>query len=375
MKFLDLFNEIEKGNYSLTDEAVYASLQHGDELISLYGGNKTHVSSDRRISVSAKTKKGEEITVFSKTGIIISLDGSAGSMTYKCGEKFALNHHAGFITLRDDAINKVSLEYFALFFQNFYRAISVSDGSKTLSLSQIYSADIDLPRFNVQMRVLNKLKPIIAQLNSLYLVRDKCNALLLKKPAFIYKTYQATNVPIGSCIDYLSGNSGLTEEFIYQALQNDGDKYIVLSSATEERTMMGAIPMCTLNNKPLKIFENSNGLLVTRNGKAGRTRYIQKGKYTINDHAYILFVKDNSSYKIDLRWLAIQYQTEFLSFSSSSDNGTWNMTGFFQQTVIDIPSTKEQKKIVDLFNKLYSRINAITTFENQLESLLSKEIA
>ena len=54
---------------------------------------------DRRISVSAKTKKGATIKIFSGEGIIISLDGSAGSMTYKNGEKFALNHHAGFITL------------------------------------------------------------------------------------------------------------------------------------------------------------------------------------------------------------------------------------------------------------------------------------
>ena len=95
-----MFNEIEKGNYALTDEAIYASLQNGDELIPLYGGNKEHATTERRISISAKTKKGVPITVFSGEGIIISLDGSAGSMTYKSDEKFALNHHAGFITLR-----------------------------------------------------------------------------------------------------------------------------------------------------------------------------------------------------------------------------------------------------------------------------------
>ena len=115
MKFLDVFNEIDKGNYALTDEAIYASLQNGDEFIPLYGGNKEHKMTDRRISVSAKTKKGATIKIFSGEGIIISLDGSAGSMTYKNGEKFALNHHAGFITLRKDAVDKVNLEYFSLF--------------------------------------------------------------------------------------------------------------------------------------------------------------------------------------------------------------------------------------------------------------------
>lgn len=48
MKFLDVFNEIDKGNYALTDEAIYASLQNGDELIPLYGGNKEHKMTDRK---------------------------------------------------------------------------------------------------------------------------------------------------------------------------------------------------------------------------------------------------------------------------------------------------------------------------------------
>ena len=42
---------------------------------------------------------------------------------------------------------------------------------------------------------------------------------------------------------------------IYHAMQNKGEKYTVLSSATEDRTKMGEIPMCTINNKPLKVFE------------------------------------------------------------------------------------------------------------------------
>ena len=104
MKFLDVFNEIDKGNYALNDEAFFASFENGDELLRFYGGNKEHKMTDRRISVSAKTKKGATIKIFSGEGIIISLDGSAGSMTYKNGEKFALNHHAGFITDRKSVV-------------------------------------------------------------------------------------------------------------------------------------------------------------------------------------------------------------------------------------------------------------------------------
>lgn len=181
MKFLDVFNEIEKGNYALTDEAIYASLQNGDELVPLYGGNKDHVTTKRKISVSAKTKKGTPITIFSGEGIIISLDGSAGSMTYKNGERFALNHHAGFITLREDAAEKVNLEYFSIFLQNFYREMGVSDGSKTLSLTQIYAEEFNLPELTVQNNVLTELKSIQSKLKAFELLKEKYNALIDKE--------------------------------------------------------------------------------------------------------------------------------------------------------------------------------------------------
>lgn len=375
MKFLDVFNEIEKGNYALTDEAIYASLQNNDELIPLYGGNKEHRSTEKKISISAKTKKGNSITVFSGEGIIISLDGSAGSMTYKNGERFALNHHAGFITLRKNAIGKVNLEYFSLFLQNFYREIGISDGSKTLSLEQIYSEEFALPSYDIQCGILNSLQAIKNKLDSLVKLKNSYYDLINKELTTEYLQYQGKDVAISTCIDYMSGNSGLTEEFIYQTLQNHAERYLVLSSATEDNTMMGEIPKCVINNRPLKVFEGKEGLLVTRNGKAGQTKYLLAGKYTINDHAYILFSKKDSPYKIDLRWLSLQYKQSFLAYASNSDNGTWNMTGFFMYTKLDIPSFDEQLAVVQKYKKLQQRINMIKKIEDQYYQLISKEIA
>lgn len=167
-----------------------------------------------------------------------------------------------------------------------------------------------------------------------------------------YTNFQVQNIPINKVIDYISGNSGLTEQFIYQKTQHTGKKYIVLSSSTEEDTKMGEIVKCDLHGKEIKVFENEEGLLVVRNGKAGTTLYLPKGNYTINDHAYILYSKKDCPYKIDLKWLSIQYKQEFLNYASSSDNGTWNMTGFFKNVTIDIPDYKEQTKIVAEYNRL-----------------------
>lgn len=375
MNFLDVFNEIQKGDYALTDEAVYGSLQNNDELIPLYGGNKNHTSTERRISINAKTKKGEQITVFSGEGIIISLDGSAGCMTYKNGEKFALNHHAGFITVKEDTVKKVCLPYFALFFQNFYKSLSVSDGSKTLSLNQVYSEEFDLPPYDVQCRIISNIQNIKVKLDALATVKGKYLSALSKELIAEYKEYQGKNIDIKNCISYMSGNSGLTEEFIYHTLQMERQKYPVLSSATEERTMMGVVPKCKIKNKDLKIFEGKEGLLVTRNGKAGQTRYLCEGAYTINDHAYILFNKPDSQYDINLKWLAIQYKAQFLMYSSSADNGTWNMTGFFEHTKIDIPKLQEQLAVVKKYEILERRIDAIEKIEKLYFNLISKEIA
>lgn len=190
-----------------------------------------------------------------------------------------------------------------------------------------------------------------------------------------YNNYQATAIPIKDVIDCMSGNSGLTEQFIYQTIQQKGKRYIVLSSSTEERTKLGEIPKCDINGKPLKVFENKEGLLVIRNGKAGKTIYLPKGDYTINDHAYILSVKDDSPYKIHLKWLSIQYKEEFLSYSSSADNGTWNMTGFFNNVLIDIPEYDEQLKLVREYEGLEGCENIVKDGIKQTSQLFEMQLA
>lgn len=219
---------------------------------------------------------------------------------------------------------------------------------------------------------------LMSELSNMHTLLPKINLAQLAKDienfSLTYTHYQAKAVPISKVIDKMSGNSGLTEEFIYHAMQNKGEKYTVLSSATEDRTKMGEIPMCTINNKPLKVFEGQEGLLVTRNGKAGQTRYLPSGRYTINDHAYILFVKEDAPYAVDLRWLAIQYRTEFLQFASSSDNGTWNMTGFFKQVKIDIPDIEEQKSLVDIYDKLTYVQDILSNLDFSVSKLFDKQI-
>lgn len=117
-KFLDMFKPILKGNFGLTDEAIYKSIQHGGQFIPVYGGTQEHVTTDRFVSEYGKTKYDEPITIFTGDGIIISLDGSSGCMTYvTVNNRFALNHHAGFFQLKEEAKQVIDPEFFTLFFE------------------------------------------------------------------------------------------------------------------------------------------------------------------------------------------------------------------------------------------------------------------
>lgn len=375
MKFLDVFNPIVKGSHGFTDEAIYSSLNTVGEILPLYGGNSQHTFTERYVSSNAITIDGSNIRIFSGEGIIISLDGSSGSMTYKNNEKFTLNHHAGFITLNQNGQRKINLHYFSLFMQNRYKSLSVSDGTKTLSLSQIYSDDFYLPDKKVQDKIVNSLVQTMERCKKLEKIQESICRILNKEIVVNYQKYQVKNIKINDILRYLSGNSNLTEEFLYNNIYLEGRRYKILSSATQEENMLGEIPMCKIKGKKLKVFsEDRDGLLVIRKGKAGKTIYLTPGKYTLNDDAYILYVKEDCPYKIHLKWLSIQYKTDFLAYASSADNGTWNMTGFFNNVSIDIPDYEEQLKIVHLYERAENMQEKIADINNKLTTLLSKEI-
>ena len=250
----------------------------------------------------------------------------------------------------------------------------MSDGSKTLSLSQIYSDDFSLPSKETQDRVIEMIETVMPKVDYLIRLRENLDSILQKHLSIAYKKYQKRNIRIKDCIDYSGGTAGLTEEFIYSTLLIPGEKYKVRSSSTSDDTLIGYVPQCKIGDSDIKINARSETLLVARNGNAGQAEYLVNERYAINDHAYILFVKEDCPYRIHLKWLSIQYREEFLSYASSSDNGTWNMTGFFNHVVIDIPDYDEQLNIVRLYEKaeiLKSKINRIT---DKLSKLLNKEI-
>ncbi len=190
---------------------------------------------------------------------------------------------------------------------------------------------------------------------------------------------------VTSMFDCMSGNAGLTEEFIYTKLTKEDVLYEVLSSATAGVARMGYIPMCTFDNgRRLKTFEGKPGILVARNGKAGHMTYLEPGNYTINDHAYILSLADGFKGDVGitilgqernfLLWFICTHQSLLYSFSSKTDNATWNKSSFLKAS-IDIPTEDTIAEIADLYQESLDVMCTAQQVIDRLSALLSKQIA
>jgi restriction endonuclease S subunit len=373
-KFLDVFTPIQKGNFGLTDEAIYKSIQHGGLFIPVWGGTQEHTTIDRLVSEYGKSKYDVPVTIFNGDGIIISLDGSAGCMTYVTGKRFALNHHAGFFQVKEEAKQLVDPEFFSLFYAKQLQETSISEGSKTLTLTMIESMDFDVPQYDVQKKIMSEIRPILKAKEKVNNLLTQINSIKERVLSVEYEDYQAKDIPISEVLNCYGGNTGLTEEGIYQKILLDGERYEVLSSSTKEDTRMGRVPICSINGKKLDVFEDKEGILVIRNGKAGTTFFLNKGKYAITDHAYILSLKESCKYVVSLKWLMFQYRHSFLDYVSTSPNATWNMTGFFKEVKIHIPSYEEQLELAkkyDYLELLQSRIEGIL---RKIDPLFTRQI-
>ncbi len=190
-------------------------------------------------------------------------------------------------------------------------------------------------------------------------------------------------INVKSVFDCLSGNSGIIEEFIYNNIDKSREQYYVLSSSTISETNMGMIPKCkTSKGTLLKVFENKPGILVARNGRAGKMKFLEPGKYTINDHAYILSIKDKfritnnitnlEEEELYLKYFMYKYQYEVYNYSTKNDNSTWSKTAFFKNCKIELPSLSFMESFVKRFELCNEKIDNINIIKNELNQLSKK---
>ena len=370
-KFLDIFTPIQKGNFGLTDEAIYKSIQYGGQFVPVYGGTQEHDTTDRLVSEHGKTKYDEPITIFNGDGIIISLDGSSGCMTYVISRRFALNHHAGFFQLKEEAKQSVIPEFFSLFFEKQLQEASVSEGSKTLTLNMIESMDFDIPSYSVQQRVMKDISPMILLKNRIVNLMSRIELILGEN--LILKLEDYKSIILSDILEYVSRNDSLSEEGIYKRSSdiNKSTKIITVISGSVDG-FYGYYPL----DRTIHMIKDKCCLQVVTRGKACLIRYLGKGTYATNTNSMLLVLKEEAKERLGLRnesdeetylkFLEFYLYPYFKEFSSSADLSVFPVTEAINK--INIPLMKLDDEIISI-SEQYQKLK---TYSLKLNLLLSK---
>lgn len=189
--------------------------------------------------------------------------------------------------------------------------------------------------------------------------------------------YQANDVPLSEILNCQSGNSGFTEEYLYSQIQDKSPrKYRILTGSTDYETIQYTHKCKHPKNsaKLIATVDEKEVIHVVRKGKAGSVAFFEVGNYTLNDDAYLLYLKEDLPWEINLKWLMYALKPRFLEYTSSSDNGTWNKTGFFKNVKIDIPSYSEQVYLADIFDELEKIEKRNNLISCKIEQLISRHV-
>jgi hypothetical protein len=148
---------------------------------------------------------------------------------------------------------------------------------------------------------------------------------------------------LGNVFQFEGGNSGLTEDFIYNNQPNsEEEKISVFSGATLEQNSMGFISKeARPKGRKLKISQ-SPSILVIRKGRAGKMIYVEGISFAANDDVYVITPKIIWKDRLSLKWFSYQYQELFYNLvTSKSDNSTFNKEYAEKQRVV-IPEFTDQ---------------------------------
>ena len=173
-----------------------------------------------------------------------------------------------------------------------------------------------------------------------------------------------------------SGNSGLTEEFIYRNQPSCPENSVkVFSSSTQEKTSFRSVDKNAVlpDGKGLKVYR-TEGIVIARNGKAGKMTFVNDtNMYCMNDHAYILYVKKTYKKKIDIKYIMYCCKDilEKCVTSDKKGNQTFNKT-LFMESIIELPDIKTQKKYVSEFEKMKKLSNRINLCIDKINCIISK---
>ncbi len=343
MVMRECFN-VYGGNSGLTESIIYWNPPKNKKRnIVVYSGATLDTTLMGNID-SAAMIKGKPIKIFTAPAIVIVRKGLAGKTKYIPAGKFTINDDAYVIKVKEKYIEEIDIEWFEKNIHSYTEACITSRGTNgTFSKEQFLDMEFTYPSMVEQKEIVDIYKSIDD-------LKCKVSAFcerIRKINGYVIEGTTDFRKEAGKLFDIKGGNSGLTEEFIYNNQPiNEDDAIIVYSSSTDETTNMGVVSRKSkIKGENIKCFKGP-AALITRNGQAGKVMFIEKGVFTINDHAYVLTVKPTYKKTIDLEWFVDVAEKYTKNCVTSKDaNGTFSKEVFLKEE-IDVPEYSSQKIIV-----------------------------
>lgn len=359
MVMREYFN-VYGGNSGLTESIIYWNPpKNRKRTIVVYSGATLGTTLMGNVD-SATMINGKSIKTFTAPAIVIVRKGLAGQTKYIASGKFTINDDAYVIKVKDKYIEKIDVEWFEKNIHRYIEACITSRGTNgTFSKEQFLDTDFTYPSMIEQKKIVDIYKSIDDLNGKVFALCER----IKKLNGYVIEGVTEFQKEAGKLFDIKGGNSGLTEEFIYNNQPiNEEDAIVVYSSSTDETTNMGVISKNSkLKGENIKFFKGP-AAIIARNGQAGKVMFIEKGMFTINDHAYVLTVKPAYKKTIALEWFVDVAEKYTKNCVTSKDaNGTFSKEVFLKEE-IDVPEYSIQKKIVKKkkgLKQVYSKLNLL----------------
>lgn len=299
----------------------------------------------------------------------------AGTLFYREGQ-YTIGRNCMGLRPKKQYTDKINLKWFPFVFQNLFYRLRRGDiqGQGSLNRLLLERQPITIPDIDVQLGQLEKYQTLESTKQGISGYIHRLTGIQHFATEYPHSAVIAKD-KLKLFMRFTGGNSGLTEEFIYHnSPETDSDKIEILTSATLEREAMGFVSQnATISGEKLKIFEVP-AILVARNGYAGTMTYIPEGRFTTNDHAYILIPQKDWRDKINLEWFCYEYQKLFFKIvTSRSDNATFNKE-YAERQIIRIPEIAYQNAIVGKRKQAADMKDRLQHIENVIDDLLEYAI-
>ncbi|MCI8306471.1 MAG: restriction endonuclease subunit S [Lachnospiraceae bacterium] len=336
--------DIIGGNSGLTESVIYWNPpKNRNRAVTVYSGSTLNTTMlgvvDRETIIN-----GKKIKVLKAPAIVIVRKGLAGNTKFIENGEFTINDDAYVITVKQRYVGEINIQWLENVIQRYAESCITSRGTNaTFSKEQFLDLEFEYPSMKEQDEIVNVINKInkLKENVSYYIERlKKLNSIVISGDVIC-------KLKAGSIFEIAGGNSGLTEEFIYNNQPtSEQESVAVFSSSMDEATNMGVVSKnAVLNGKKIKCFD-APAVIISRNGQAGKALYIEHGTFTINDHAYVLTVKQSYKKVVDLEWFTyVSEQYTNNCVTSKDSNGTFNKEMFMNEQ-IDIIDFGAQKKIV-----------------------------